>query len=330
MLLAVGGLRGEQAAQRIGPGIKPPRLVYKIEPEYTPEARDEGVQATVAFEIVVSEQGKATNITVLSPAGYGLDERAESAIRQWVFEPGQKEGRPVPILATVEVNFRLSDLPFNQKTEQRRTEFNVALARLSCEKEKLAAMALKTIQEMAKQNFAPAIYQMGSLYCTGKLVPRDPARGTMLIADAAKRKYGPAMYELGMQLLTGQPELRNPQKGLDMLRGAAERGSRAAQFELGERYEKGEGVKSDATKAMRYFRLCAAAGEYICQYRLASHLIAQSVDGQSKWIEAIAWLELAAGQGYIKAQQMLAPERQKLTPGQMNNVNGLKKMLVHK
>ncbi len=200
LVLDVGGAREtqnitkQQVVQRIGPGVKPPRLIFKVEPEYTPEARDANVQATVAFEIVVSEQGKATNITVLSPAGYGLDERAEAAIREWVFEPGQKGGKPVPILATVDVNFRFQNVPFDRRAEDRRKNFNIALARLSSEDGKMSATAANTMEQLVKEKFAPAIYQMGLLYSSGRIVPRDPGRGAALLADAAKRKYGPAMY----------------------------------------------------------------------------------------------------------------------------------------
>lgn len=317
-------------AQRIGPGITPPRLVYKVEPEYTPEATEAKVQATVAFEIVVSEQGKATDITVLSPAGYGLDERAEAAIRHWVFEPGRKGGERIPILATVEVHFRFRGVPFDRKAEQRRTRFNVALAQLSSEKEGVAAAALKTMKELADAEFAPAIYQLGLLYCSGTLVPGDPERGAEMLQEAAKRKYGPAMYELGIQLLTGLSVSRDIEKGLDLLRGAAERGSRPAQFSLGLRYEKGDGVKVDRSKAQRYLRLCAAAGESVCQYRLAALLRADTDRNARHAVEAIAWLELAAGQGYSEAASLLATERPKLSAAQLDAVNGLKKLLIHK
>ena len=37
----------------------------------------------------------------------GMDEKAIEAVRKWKFRPGQKDGRPVTVVATVEVNFRL-------------------------------------------------------------------------------------------------------------------------------------------------------------------------------------------------------------------------------
>ncbi len=51
--------------------------------------------------------GKATNIRVLHSLGLGLDEKAMDAVKQWKFKPGMKDGKPVTVQASIEVNFRL-------------------------------------------------------------------------------------------------------------------------------------------------------------------------------------------------------------------------------
>jgi TonB family protein len=319
-----------RGGERIGPAITPPRLVHKVEPEYTMEARKARVQATIAVEVVISEQGLPEDITVLSPAGYGLDECAEAAIRKWVFQAGQKNGKPIPVLATVEVNFRFLNVPFDSDAEQRRTEFNVALAHLSRTGDKVAPTAVKTIERLAKKNFVPAIYQMSLLYSSGKLVPLDTKRGAAMLADAAKRKYAPAMYDQGMRLIAGEPASRDIEKGLGLLRGAAERGSIAAQFNLGVRYEKGDGVEADGNKAIRYLRLCAVKGEQVRQSRLGTLPRADSGGDDRRQVEAVAWLDLAADQGYAEATKLLDIERRKLTAEQRAAVAGLKKVLLRK
>ena len=93
-----GGTRG---------GITTPVVLYKIEPEYTDEARQARIQGTVILQIEVSTDGHAGNIQVRRSLGLGLDERAVEAVSRWKFRPGQRDGRPVVTVALVEVSFRL-------------------------------------------------------------------------------------------------------------------------------------------------------------------------------------------------------------------------------
>jgi protein TonB len=92
---------------RIGGGVSSPVAIYKVEPEYSEEARKAKFQGTVVLSIVIDERGYPTNFKVVRPLGLGLDEKAIEAVQKWRFRPGMKEGHPVAVLATVEVNFRL-------------------------------------------------------------------------------------------------------------------------------------------------------------------------------------------------------------------------------
>ena len=84
-----------------------PTVLVKKEPEYSEEARKAKVQGTVILYIVVTPDGKATNMKVQRSVGLGLDEKALEAVAQWKFNPGKKDGKPVPVEAFIEVNFRL-------------------------------------------------------------------------------------------------------------------------------------------------------------------------------------------------------------------------------
>jgi protein TonB len=92
---------------RIGGGVSAPVAIYKVEPEYSEEARKAKFQGTVVLSIVIDEHGLPTNFKVVRPLGLGLDEKAIEAVQKWRFLPGKKDGHAVAVVATVEVNFRL-------------------------------------------------------------------------------------------------------------------------------------------------------------------------------------------------------------------------------
>jgi len=92
---------------RVGNGVSAPVLLSKQEPQYSEEARAAKYQGTVTLQVVISPDGQATNLKLLKGLGFGLDEKAAEAIMQWKFAPGKKDGQPVPVQATIEVNFRL-------------------------------------------------------------------------------------------------------------------------------------------------------------------------------------------------------------------------------
>jgi len=111
LFLLLGGLISAQvnpapqgSVYKIGGGVSQPRLVSKVEPEYSEEARRLGVNSTVVLSVVVSADGSPRNMTVARRSGFGLDEKAMEAVAQWRFNPGMKEEKPVNVYATIEVN----------------------------------------------------------------------------------------------------------------------------------------------------------------------------------------------------------------------------------
>ena len=94
-------------AVKVGPGMTPPKLLSKVEPQYTQEARVSKYQGTAILSVVIGTDGLAHDIQVSQSLGMGLDEKAIEAVEQWTFQPGMKDGMPVPVMAQIEVNFRL-------------------------------------------------------------------------------------------------------------------------------------------------------------------------------------------------------------------------------
>jgi len=108
LVVAVAGYGQDSPPYRIGGGVSAPRVVSKKEPEYSEEARKAKLEGTVVLSLVVGEDGVARNLSIAKRVGFGLDEEATEAVSAWRFAPGQKEGKPVPVLTTIEVNFRLA------------------------------------------------------------------------------------------------------------------------------------------------------------------------------------------------------------------------------
>jgi len=100
-----GGVGG--GVYRVGGGVTAPIVLSKKDPEYSEEARKAKYQGTVLLAIEVNPSGTATNIRVVRSLGLGLDDKAIEAVKQWKFKPGYKDGKPVTVAATIEVNFRL-------------------------------------------------------------------------------------------------------------------------------------------------------------------------------------------------------------------------------
>jgi periplasmic protein TonB len=100
-----GGFGG--GVYRAGGGVTSPVVTFKVEPEYSEEARKAKFQGTVLLYIEVSERGLPQNPRIIRALGMGLDEKAIEAVMKWRFQPGRKDGKPVTVAAQVEVNFRL-------------------------------------------------------------------------------------------------------------------------------------------------------------------------------------------------------------------------------
>jgi periplasmic protein TonB len=84
-----------------------PALLFKVDPEYSEEARKAKVQGTVLLIAEVDENGRTGKIRVVQPLGLGPDEKAIAAAALWRFRPATTDGNPVPYSVMIEVNFRL-------------------------------------------------------------------------------------------------------------------------------------------------------------------------------------------------------------------------------
>lgn len=88
-------------------GVTPPKAKYTPEPDFSEEARKAKYQGTVTLSAIIGPDGKPRNLRVVRSLGMGLDEKALEKVRTWLFEPGKRNGQPVSVAMTLEVDFRL-------------------------------------------------------------------------------------------------------------------------------------------------------------------------------------------------------------------------------
>jgi TonB family protein len=94
-----GGVRVEPAEQQ-------KRLIQEVRPVYPDVARNAGIEGTVSMRVLIGREGNVEQISVLS-GEQALQEAALKAVRQWTYQPLLLDGKPVSVVTTVNLEFRL-------------------------------------------------------------------------------------------------------------------------------------------------------------------------------------------------------------------------------
>ena len=111
---AVRGVRIHAAASGSGSLMAPRVEEFTTPPLYSERARARRIEGTVTIEVHVDEGGRPSRARVLRGLGFGLDENALVALRQWRFAPGTRSGRPAPMDVHVDVEFSLASETANE------------------------------------------------------------------------------------------------------------------------------------------------------------------------------------------------------------------------
>jgi TonB family protein len=98
------------------------RLVYRVEPDYTPDARDKQITGTVVLGITVGNDGAVQNVQLKKSLFPSLDESAMAAVRKWRFEPAMKDGQAVSMYIQVEFYFAPDGSGAYREKEQREAQ----------------------------------------------------------------------------------------------------------------------------------------------------------------------------------------------------------------
>jgi TonB family protein len=102
-----GGRGGGSGPYSVGGGVSEPALISQIPPDYSDDARKARIEGTVELLIVIRADGSVQFDSVTKSLGFGLDQNAIAAVKQWKFRPGRRDGQPVPVWMSVIVNFTI-------------------------------------------------------------------------------------------------------------------------------------------------------------------------------------------------------------------------------
>jgi TonB family protein len=97
----------EEEVFQPGGDVKPPKLTHYVEPEFSPKSKEAFVEGVVRISTVITSQGEPSAFRVVSGLNAEEDRTAVEALKKWRFQPGTKNGRPVNVRVTVEVEFHL-------------------------------------------------------------------------------------------------------------------------------------------------------------------------------------------------------------------------------
>lgn len=92
-----------------GGGVSLPTVLSRVNPVYTAAAITALIQGSVLMSVVVLADGTVGDVTVTRSldAVFGLDAEAVKAAKQWLFNPGTKDGQAVAVRVTIEMTFTL-------------------------------------------------------------------------------------------------------------------------------------------------------------------------------------------------------------------------------
>ena len=94
-------------------GINPPKLIHSVDANLSEEARKAGRKVInkhfprSIIRFTVDKQGMPTDLCLQQAVGYGLDDEAGKAVRQYRFKPATKDGTPIAVQIHVQVSFRI-------------------------------------------------------------------------------------------------------------------------------------------------------------------------------------------------------------------------------
>jgi hypothetical protein len=102
----------------VGDGVTSPKIIYTVEPEFSEKLRKKKIAASCVVGLTVDTDGNPKDVHVVSSipgledkklraAVIELQDSCTKPVKQYRFEPGTFQGKPVPVEIKVEINFQI-------------------------------------------------------------------------------------------------------------------------------------------------------------------------------------------------------------------------------
>lgn len=169
-----------------------------------------------------------------------------------------------------------------------------------------------------------ATAQLGVLYTLGRGVPKDFQRAFDLLTRAADQGDATALYHLGLFYETDEAGIpKDEEKAHELMQRAARLNYVQAVERLAQYYHEGLGVPVDDDEAIRLYRQAVVLGSTTAMRGLAA--LYEHGKGSRSFVEAYAWLNVAAALGSAEAAGERDSLADKLKRAELDRANALSK-----
>jgi protein TonB len=88
--------------------VEPAKRLSRVEPDYPPLQRSQGIEADVTLRLELSPRGEVLRVEIVRSADPDFDRSALAAAERERFSPETHDGQPVPTVITYSYRFRIT------------------------------------------------------------------------------------------------------------------------------------------------------------------------------------------------------------------------------
>ena len=120
LLFATSGAEGKSPAAgfpppapgvqrvRVGGNVQQSRLMNKVMPKYPLEAKQQHITGKVSYTALIGTDGQILDLHLITGEAI-LSDAALTALKHWTYQPTLLNGKPVEVVAQIDVNFTLAN-----------------------------------------------------------------------------------------------------------------------------------------------------------------------------------------------------------------------------